>query len=87
LFSGGCDSRTAAIDGTYQVSSTGSAAVLARHRWSLDSRFSLHSKNGRPSTARRNAQEKQSSFSDELQFDRRPTTKTRRCKVLFLLKN
>ena len=81
LFSGGCDSRRAAVDGTFQVSSAGYAAVSARRRRPWASRFSLHSQNGRPTTRRRNAQEKQSSFSDELQCDRRPTTKTRRCEI------
>ncbi len=81
LLSGGYDSRRAAVDGTFQVSSAGSAAVLARCRRPCASRFSLLSKNGRPTTRRRNAQEKQRSFSDELQCDRRPTTKTRRCKI------
>jgi hypothetical protein len=68
LFSGGCDSRRAAIDGTFQVSSAGSAgfgAVLARRRRPLASSFSLHSKNGRPTTRRRNAQEKQSSHQNK----------------------
>ena len=83
LFSAGYDSRRVAIDGTFQVSSAGSAAVSARRRRPLASRFSLHSKNGRPTTTRRNAQEKQSSFSDELQCDYQHRTLRDLSKVTF----